>query len=117
MKPYTLIEKLSGKPELAASFTLLVLNRMLAEMPTAVKVSGVAELSVGTDDEIDVYVDVVEASTVRTVLKELNAGQVEFCRIDLDGRPASLLGRTKDTDRLRIFVDGRNTLRLNVLSI
>ncbi|MDE5460320.1 hypothetical protein [Bradyrhizobium sp. CSS354] len=83
-------------------------------MPDAHKLGGIANLSVGNSDEIDTYVDLVEASTVQAFLEELNAGRVQFTNIDIDRRPASHVGAIDDTDRLRVFVDGRPTLRVAV---
>ena len=117
MTPYTFIELLARNHGRAWQFTLTVLKRTQAEMPTAHRLCGTASLSVGDNDEIDVYVDLVEAGTLQAFLVELSARRVEFYNTDIQGRPASLVGRVDGTDRVRIFVDDRNTLRVAVLPI
>ncbi|MGY3355072.1 hypothetical protein ACVWZK_001735 [Bradyrhizobium sp. GM0.4] len=91
MNPYTLIEKLAGNHGKAWEFAMLVLSQTKAEMPDAHKLGGIANLSVGDNDEIDAYVDLVEASTLQAFLDELNTGRVQFTNLDVDGRPASLV--------------------------
>ena len=117
MNPYTLIEKLAADHMLAWRFTLTMLNQMLAEVLPEHRLSGIANLSVGDNDEIDVYIDPVAASTLHALHQELSAERVKFCAIDVDERPASLVGRVDGVDRLKIFVDGRSTLRFAVLDI
>ena len=106
MNPYTLIEKLAADHMLAWRFTLTMLNQMLAEVLPEHRLSGIANLSVGDNDEIDVYIDPVAASTLHALHQELSAERGKFCAIDVDG-----------ADRLKIFVDGRSTLRFAVLDI
>jgi hypothetical protein len=104
--PETLINLLAEDHKLARRFALLVIETTHEAMATADDVGGIANISVGDFEPIDVIVDHVDRESSQSVHIKLRDDRVSFRNVCSADSSTSLVGSIAGTDWIRIFVGG-----------